>query len=398
MKPLTIGKLLLKNPILRSATFEGSADVQGCHGEDTLHTYSALAASGIGGIITGFMAVNMEGRAMQPGQGGLYSDEQEKSLKFILDKMKKYNTAVIVQLAHCGRQTSSIITGKPVLGAGTKPSPYFRSHPRELSDEQIQGIIRDFGLAAKRAKRAGAQAVQIHGAHGYLVHQFLSPRINRRKDRWGIDPGTGMGTLLLKKIIDEIASQCGPQFSIWVKISHHAQHRDFQGISFKKLIDFLDKEAVDLIEISYGTMENPLGIFRGNSIPERAILKYNPRYSIANPFLRKVFSSFLAPYLKRSILRKSSAYNFSAAQAARTWTKKPIMLVGGIDSRKCIQEVLDNGINLIGLCRPLIADPGAFMKIIRDPNWKTTCVYCNLCVVYCDTNERTKCHQMEYLK
>ena len=183
--PMRIGRLELRNRFVRSATFEGMAKENGEVSDEILNLYRNLAKGGIGLIITGHCYVNPLGKAFF-NQVGIYSDEMIPGLKRLVQEVHEHGGKIVFQLAHAGRQTTRKITGYPPIGpSGKGRDPIYFVKPREMTEADIHETIRSFGRAAKRAVEAGADGIQLHGAHGYLINQFLSPFYNSRSDAWG---------------------------------------------------------------------------------------------------------------------------------------------------------------------------------------------------------------------
>ena len=177
--------------IIRSATLENFADEEGVPDPAlAVPLYAALSAPT---VITGFMAVSPDGRAMQPRQAGMWNDAQRDAWARIVAEVRRARPQVrlIAQLAHAGLQT----TRPGALSPSGGRSPYFRNRSRAMTADDIRRVADDFAPAAARARQAGFDGVQIHAAHGYLVHQFLSPATNRRRDEWG-DPGRFLADIL----------------------------------------------------------------------------------------------------------------------------------------------------------------------------------------------------------
>ncbi|MBR0519559.1 NADH:flavin oxidoreductase, partial [bacterium] len=237
--------------IIRSATIENFADENGVVDFEKLgDLYNKISAKT---IITGFNYVSENGRAMQKFQAGLINDQQENAWKELVKKVKSLNPnkRLIIQLAHTGRQT----TRKNAVGVSNKKCTYFRTPVHKLTEQEIFSIVQDFANSAYRAKRIGFDGIQIHAAHGYLIHQFLSSHTNNRKDKYKNK------CLFLIEILEQVRKKCGDDFPIWIKISWG----DDSGLTLDNTIEILKyiDNLVDNIEISYGTMEYALNIIRG---------------------------------------------------------------------------------------------------------------------------------------
>ena len=168
----------MKNRIIRSATFEGMCDTEGFPRPGYISHYHHLARSGVGGIITGFAYISKDGRAMHPGQAGIDSNQKIPSYRKMTELVHQNDCKIFMQIAHAGRQTRQSVTNEEVKGCTTKKSFYFGGKPRPLSTEEIYPVIEKFGDAACFARAAGFDGIQVHAAHGYLVHQFILRSIN----------------------------------------------------------------------------------------------------------------------------------------------------------------------------------------------------------------------------
>ena len=384
------------NKIFRSATFEGMADEAGFPTKEYLELYTNLAKNDVKNIITGFAYISKEGRAVHPKQAGIDEDEKIEHFKKITDSVHKYNSKIYLQIAHSGRQTSSKVTGRTVVSSSSMKSKYFRSTAKQLTINEIYKIIDSFAEAAFRAKKSGFDGVQLHAAHGYLIHQFLHPHINKRSDIFGINKSTGIGDVFLRKIISSVREKCGMNFSVLVKISASDNLPiPFSQSNFVSLIKVLDEEKVDAIEISYGTMENALNIFRGDSIPVNAILKHNLRYKAENKLIRKFWKLFAVPILKKKVIMFSEMYNLEYARIAKKYTKIPIICVGGFRKGKEIRKVLEDGsLDFVSICRPLICEPDFIQKLLQNADYVSKCVNCNICAIMCDSGNSTRCYEI----
>ncbi|WP_163711784.1 NADH:flavin oxidoreductase [Mangrovibacterium lignilyticum] len=389
-----IGKCELSNRIIRSATFEGMCDEKGFPTETYRSFYEQLSKNKIGGIITGFSYISDEGKAMQPGQAGIYSPEFIPYYKRVTTGVHANGGKIFMQLAHTGRQTREQETGKEVVGVSTKRSPYFKSKPRTLKPKEINEIIEKFGDSALYAQMSGFDGIQLHAAHGYLIHQFIFPKINNRTDQFGIDKKKGIGTKFLDLIIANIREKCGEDYPILIKISGGDDHYPTFGIKqLINLIRFLDEKAIDAIEISYGTMDYALNIFRGD-MPIDLILAKNKVFRSENRLEKHFIKLIYFPLFKRRLKPFSSMYNLAYASLATKYTTKPIISVGGFRTGKEMEHAVKiDGINFIGLCRPFICEPDFVVKIETDSNYKSKCLNCNYCAIMCDTQSVTQCYK-----
>lgn len=395
-KETKIGEVKLKNRIFRSGTFEGMCDKEGIPNELYYSMYEELARNELGAIITGFTYISREGKAMQPGQAGIDSEEKVPFFRKLTDLVHRYNCRIFLQIAHTGRQTRSVDTGMEVVGCSDKRSFYFKDKPRKLNRTEIVDIINRFGNSALYSKNAGFDGVQIHAAHGYLIHQFLLSNINNRKDEYGINPETGIGTKFLEGVINNIRDKCGLNFPVLVKISGGVDYKNsFSEEQFIHLIRFFEQLKVDGIEISYGTMDYALNIFRGD-LPLDLVLAQNPIYRTKNKLKKRFWKTFVLPVIKAKLKPFSLMYNLDYASIAKQVTVIPVISVGGFRSYGEIDYAIRNRkTDLVSLCRPLICEPDFVRKIKEDHCYLSQCTSCNYCAIMCDTKNYTKCYQKQ---
>jgi NADH:flavin oxidoreductases, Old Yellow Enzyme family len=396
-EPALIGSCRLKNRIIRSATFEGMADQQGHPLQEYRLLYKELASGGVGGIITGFVYISPDGRAMHPGQVGIDRQEMVEYLLPVTDEVHKYDCKIFMQLAHTGRQTRKKETGQDIWGVSKKKSLYFGGSPRVLSTEQVYLLIKRFAEAASYAQAAGFDGVQVHAAHGYLIHQFLLPTINRRNDEFGIDAKSRIGTRFLGLVIDQIRKKCGQDFALLVKASGSDDYfTRFTTEQFVSLIQFLDVQKVDGIEISYGTMDNALNIFRGE-IPHKVVIKHNPVFKANNGITKMLYNALIYCLMRRKLKPFTPAYNLKYAELAKSLTGIPIISVGGFRKGEEMRRCLENGvIDFISMCRPFICEPDLAEKLEHDRNYSAKCINCNICAIMCDSDQPTRCYRNDF--
>lgn len=359
--------------IIRSATFEGMADENGFPTADYLNYYRMLSGH-VKTIVTGFMYTSQTGRAMHSGQAGMDSCEKAAAFLPVTEAVHENGARIIAQIAHVGRQT----TRADAVGVSMKASAYFGVIPRVLSTADIKEIITEFACSAAYAKAAGFDGVQLHCAHGYLIHQFLLTSLNDRTDIYG-EPER-----FLTEVVNAVCRECGDEFPIWVKISADVDIQKYSEADFVKLIRTLDDLKVDAIEVSRGTMDYALNIFRGG-VPLRTVLRHNPVYRSKSLF----YKLFALPFVRLKIKGFKPCYNLDYATLAGQYTDNPIVCVGGFRSR---QEIMESGMAHVSLCRPFICEPDLIAKMEADLTWQSRCTNCNICAVMADTNKPLRCY------
>ncbi|MBA3009885.1 MAG: NADH:flavin oxidoreductase [Proteobacteria bacterium] len=352
-----INGMELKNRFVRSATHEAMAGLDGVANDRLLACMADLAKGEIGLVITGHAHVTLEGQA-SPRQMGIYSDAMIDSLKKVALAVHANGGVVAVQLAHAGKRGIGKQAHAPM-----GPSDVFEKDSKTVSamtTEDIKRTVKAFGDAAQRAVKAGFDAVQIHGAHGYLLSQFLSPYYNFRDDDYG-------GSLenrarLLIQVYREIRQRVGGSFPIMVKINSE----DFLegGFTLEEMIrvaKMLEDLGMDAIEMSGGTFES------GKRIPSRG---------------------------GTSKSEDREVYYRKAAQAFKKKIRIPLILVGGFLSYPLAEAVIRSGdADYIALARPLIREPGLVKRWAANDHEKASCISCNRCFLTLSTEEALHCAQ-----
>ncbi|TYQ14570.1 UNVERIFIED_CONTAM: 2,4-dienoyl-CoA reductase-like NADH-dependent reductase (Old Yellow Enzyme family) [Acetivibrio alkalicellulosi] len=389
-----MGSLVLKNRIIRSATFEGMCDDNGNPHKEYVKLYSKLSEGDIGGIITGFSFVSRDGKAMHPGQAGIDSTQKIDSYREVANIVHKNNCKIFMQIAHTGRQTKANKTGMPVVGVTGKKSFYFAEKPETLNTIQIMRIVDKFINSALYSQEAGFDGIQLHCAHGYLIHQFILASINKRQDEFGIHKKTGIGTKFLELIIDGIRKKCTREFAILVKVSGSDDYFNrFNTRQFIELIKFLDYKRVDGIEISYGTMDYAMNIFRGD-VPIDVVMSNNPIHRVNSRMGKILWKSLVYPFVKYKLKPFTPLYNLEYAKIAKSQTNIPVIYVGGVRKGEEIKSLVEqHNFDFVSLCRPFICEPDFVKKLMENELYNSKCVNCNICAVMCDSEQATHCYK-----
>ena len=214
-QPTNLGSLPLKNRLVHSATFECMADENGMVTDRLVKRYVNLAKGEVGLIIPGYLYVHPRGKAFAR-QTGIHDDRLVPGLTRLVNAVHETGGRIAFQLAHGGRQCPKKLIGEaPLAPHGFGRDPASMNKPTAAAEADIQEVIDSFAKAAKRAFDAGADAIQLHCAHGYLLNEFLSPFFNRRHDQWGGSPENNFR--LLRQIILAIQKTVGKDRMVMVK-------------------------------------------------------------------------------------------------------------------------------------------------------------------------------------
>ena len=259
-----IGAMELKNRFVMAPMGVRYAAPNGETTEQLLSYYEARAKGGVGLIIVETSHIEIAGRNMTGGLG-IYDDSNIPGLQCLTDRIHAYDTKIAIQLLHRGRNASDAITGEPVKLVSFVPE-LCPPHGRVLTISEIEKLIEKYGEAALRAKKAGFDAVEIHGTHGYLINQFMSPLTNRRTDEYG---GTFENRMRFPlKVIACIRSMVGERYPLLFRLG--TQEGYAGGLTMEETLPIaitLAKSGIDALHISAGITESGL-VIPGAEIPE----------------------------------------------------------------------------------------------------------------------------------
>ncbi|MFH0975041.1 MAG: NADH:flavin oxidoreductase [Spirochaetota bacterium] len=386
-KKTNIKSMHLKNRLVRSATYERMFNKEGHPLPELGNLYIKLAKGGVGLIITGYAIVSSDN--IIPYSARIDEDYFIPEFREITNKVHEYDCCIAMQLNHFGRLASKIAIGIEPTAPSAVKIKFPPSIPREMTEEDIERVIIDFAEAASRAKKAGFDAVQLHGAHGMLINQFLSPYTNRREDRWG-------GSLenrirFLREIYLGCRKKLGDNFPILVKLSAYDNMKT--GLKLEegiKIAESISELGFDGIEISCGILlEDGLSTLRGNFPVDILIDDFHS-------FDEKPVLRFLMRHFGKKLMKVPDftiGYNRKAARLIKQKVKIPVFTVGGMHDPKDIMDVIEKGeADYISLCRPLIADPAFPLKIKEGNLSPSKCLQCNYCFFYTVMKAPLKCY------
>lgn len=316
---------VIPNRIAKAAMEENLADKDHAPGEPLLRLYQAWADGGAGLILTG--NVMIDHRALT-GPGGVVLEDCSHLHRFQAwaKACKSSGAQAWMQINHPGRQLMAAMGQQALapsaIAVDIPGLAKLFAQPKEMSDFEIQDVIRRHATTARLAQAAGFTGVQIHAAHGYLISQFLSPLTNRRTDMWG-------GTLanrarLLQEVIRAVRAEVAPGFCVSVKLnSADFQKGGFDTTDARTVVELLNEMPVDLIEISGGSYESPA--MQGRAADDRSLAR--------------------------------EAYFLEFAEQIALVAAMPLMVTGGISRRAVAERVIQRSVSMVGMATALAINP-----------------------------------------
>ena len=357
-----INGMKLANRFVRSATWEGMAADDGACTPKLIDLMVSLAKGDVGLIITSHAYVSPEGQA-GPWQLGVYDDKLIPGLEAMATAVHENGGKIVIQLAHAGYFANPKLTGQTPI-APSNAEGFAKGPRQEMNTDEIQGVVKAYGAAAKRAQKAGFDGVQIHSAHGYLLSQFLSPAFNQRKDEYG--GGIRNRARALVEVLRETRRAVGKDYPVLVKMNC----QDFieNGLQPEDSLQagkMLVENGIDAIELSGGVL------IGGKLSPSRMGIKSEEK----------------------------EAYFQNEARTFKGEVNVPLILVGGNRSFQVAERIVnEGGADYISLCRPLIREPDLVNRWKSGDLNKAACVSDNMCFepamkgdgIYYLTEEREK--------
>ena len=334
--------VVLPNRIAKAAMSEGLADVNNHATPRLERLYGRWSTSGAGLLLSGNIQVDRR-HLERAGNVVLDDDSGLPALVRVAAAGRAGGAHFWAQLSHTGRQVVAEINPAPLAPSAVevdvlRGAGYSFAKPRPMSEADIEHAIAQFANAATKARAAGFDGVELHGAHGYLISQFLSPHTNLRTDRWGGSLANRARFLL--SVVRAVRAAVGPHYPIGLKLNAS----DFQKGAFTHadclaVIRMLNDASLDLLELSGGSLEQPKVV--GVALKDEGIDG------------------------ARTSTSTREAYFIEFAAAARSVALMPVMVTGGFRTRAFMQRALADGeLDMIGIGRPLIAAPDAPARLL----------------------------------
>ena len=338
--PVTINSLVLKNRAVMPAMGTGYGALDGTVTDRLIAYLERRARGGVGLIITEVCAVDPRGKGF-PSEIGAWTDDQVPGLERLANAIHGEGGRLALQLHHAGRETLEAFAGATPEAPSSIPSPTMLQPCEEMSQERIGQVVAAYASAARRAREAGLDAVEIQGAHGYLVGQFLSPLSNQREDEYG---GSDENRALFAiQVLEAVRREVGPDFPVLIRVSADELVRGGYDLAFMEwLAPSLAAAGADAIHASVGIYSTP-----GNlTIPS---------------------------------MDTEAGFNLPRARAVKQVAGVPVIGVGRITDPRLADEAIGRGdADLISFARQHLTDPDFLAKAQRgdfdDIRW---CLGCN---------------------
>ena len=345
LEQLVVKGMELRNRLVMPPMVTNFASKDGELTKKMIDYYSERARGGAALIIVEMSYPHPTGKGF-PCMLGIYSDAFIPGLNELAEAIKSHGACAALQIGHAGRQTSSDISGHAIVAPSAIPSKGTVEMPKEMSIQEIQEIVHAFGNAAVRAKRAGFDAVELHGTHGYLLNEFLSPYTNKRTDAYG---GSFENRLRFPlEVIKEVRSKIGETYPLIFRLCANEYTEGGEGIS----LDLAKKIAPRLVETGINILHITGGI-------------HETRDHIVQPlYYSQGYHAYLAEGIKQVV------------------AATPVITAGSITDPYMADQILEEGkADLIAVGRGLIADP-MFLKKTKGGRVEEIrrCIRCNECV------------------
>ena len=271
-RPGMIGTMTLKNRLIVPAMVANNNQADGMATERYIQYHEEKAKGGWGMLIT-------EDYAITPTAGGfrdlagLWSDEQIESHTKFVERIHALDTKICCQIYHAGRQTNSKVNGVQCMAPSPYKDPPSFETPREMTKEDIKQVIQAYADAAVRAKKCGFDAVEIHGAHGYLINQFSSPFSNKRSDEYG---GTTKNRARFGvEVIRAVRRAVGEDYPVLFKLTvNEFVAGGLQVAEGRELARIFSQEDIDAITISQGVNATEWGVIQPGAIPPAGFIDH----------------------------------------------------------------------------------------------------------------------------
>lgn len=358
LAPLSIGSLGIRGRLVKSATSETRGTPDGFVTDQLIEFYAPIAEAGTPLIISGNLYVSPMGKSTEL-QTGIDDDDKVPGLRRWVDAVHAHGVPFVAQLNHGGRQIKRVAPGPDdAVAPSAVHEPTLHVMPRELRRDELPAIVESFAAAARRARDAGFDGVQIHAAHGYLLSSFLTPHTNRRTDDHGGSLANRMRMVL--DVLDAIRSSVGDDYPVLLKMNGTDLLPGREGADEDDLVAVavaLQAHGLDAVEISRAHYESPAVGMLGD------LQEHQCDASDGWP------------------LTGGEGYNLPQAERFTAALTIPVICVGGFLTGEAMRAALVAGrCDAVSAARGFIADPYLFRHVQTPDPAAPVCGNCNICI------------------
>jgi 2,4-dienoyl-CoA reductase-like NADH-dependent reductase (Old Yellow Enzyme family) len=365
--PARLGPVTLRNRIVKAATFEGLTREHVVN-DRLVEFHRRMAAGGVGMTTLAYCAVAPDGCGT-PNEL-IVTPEALPGLARLAEAVHAEGAAASAQIGHAGAVAAG--TGSRAVSPSPVFSPLAMRRTRAVTPDEIARITADFARAASLVADAGFDAVEIHLGHGYLPSEFLSPRLNRRRDGWG--GSLANRARFPRAIAAAVRDAVGDRLAVVAKLNMADGVRG--GLWLDESVDvarMLESDgSLDALELTAGSsLQNPMYLFRGEA-PVAEMAAAMPK--AVRPAFRLVGSRFLREYPFEEAYLLPYARQFRAALAM------PLILLGGINRLDTVTAALAEGFEFVAMGRALLREPDLIARWQAGRTGESLCIHCNKCM------------------
>ena len=379
--PAVLGPVTLRNRVIKAATFEG-ATPGGLVSDRLIDYHLAVADGGVGMTTVAYLAVSPEGRTHADQIH--WRPEALFGLRRLTEAIHATGAKVSAQIGHAGPVANGASNGAPSLAPSRAFNPLSMRFHRVPAAADLDRIVGDHARAARYAADVGFDAVEVHLGHNYLASAFLSPRLNRRTDRYG-------GSLARRadfprRIVAAVREAVGDRIAVTAKMNMRDGYRG--GFDLPESVEFaLMLEAdghLDALELTGGSsLMNPMYLFRG-AAPVKQMAARMPMPALLRVGIRASGHRFFREYEWRPL------YFLDLARRFREALSMPLILLGGITDLPAMRTAMAEGFEYVAMGRALLREPDLLRRIAADGSTRSQCIHCNVCMSTIYTG--TECH------
>lgn len=365
--PARLGPITLRNRFVKAATFEGMA-VDGLVTDRLVDFHRAMAAGGIGMTTLAYLAVSEDGQGA-PAEIVVRPDAVP-GLRRLADAVHAEGAAISAQLGHAGPVAAA--TGRRGLAPSRQFSPMAFRFTRAIDEAGLARVVREFATAARLLGDAGFDAIEVHLGHSYLLSAFLSPALNKRRDRYG--GGVANRAEVPRRAVAAVREAVGPSMAVLAKLNMVDGFSG--GITLEDSLEaarLLESDGtLDALELTAGSsLKNPMFLFKGDAPIEEMAQAFPQPIRTA---FRLMGKRFLPSY------PFEEAYFLPMARRFRAALRMPLVLLGGVNRLDTVHGALAERFDFVALGRALLREPDLIARWQRGESADASCIHCNKCI------------------